>query len=118
MLGAEVAAVVDPASVVDRALELEGVDALGLDDLDRRYLRTLIVQYEGRPTGVTALAASMQQEVDTLEEVVEPYLLHEGFLLRTPNGRVASARAYAHLRLQPPGRASAQQPLLLDDGTD
>jgi holliday junction DNA helicase RuvB len=106
---------VDP-EVVERALELEGVDALGLDDLDRRYLRTLMVQYEGRPTGVTALAASMQQEVDTLEEVVEPYLLHEGFLLRTPNGRLASGKAYAHLRLSPPSRAaSVQQPLLLDD---
>jgi holliday junction DNA helicase RuvB len=106
---------VDP-EVVERALELEGVDALGLDDLDRRYLRTLMVQYEGRPTGVTALAASMQQEVDTLEEVVEPYLLHEGFLLRTPTGRLASGKAYAHLRLSPPSRvASVQQPLLLDD---
>ena len=95
---------------------LEGVDAVGLDDLDRRYLRTLMMTYEGRPTGVLALAASMQQEVDTLEEVVEPYLLHEGFLLRTPNGRVASAKAYAHLRLAQPGRsANVQQPLLLDE---
>ncbi len=104
------------SDVVAQALELEGVDGLGLDDLDRRYLRTLMVQYEGRPTGVLALAASMQQEVDTLEEVVEPYLLHEGFLLRTPNGRLASAKAYAHLRLAQPGRAAnLQQPLLLED---
>ncbi|HET6316127.1 MAG TPA: Holliday junction branch migration DNA helicase RuvB [Chloroflexota bacterium] len=104
------------SDVVAQALELEGVDALGLDDLDRRYLRTLMIQYEGRPTGVLALAASMQQEVDTLEEVVEPYLLHEGFLLRTPNGRLASAKAHAHLQLPQPGRgASMQQPLLLED---
>ncbi len=103
------------AAVVNKALELEGVDELGLDDLDRRYLRTLVVQYEGRPTGVTALAASMQQEVDTLEEVVEPFLLHQGFLLRTPNGRLASAKAYSHLRIQRPRRNRApQQPLLLD----
>jgi Holliday junction DNA helicase RuvB len=102
------------ADIVNRALELEGVDELGLDDLDRRYLRTLIVQYEGRPTGVTALAASMQQEVDTLEEVVEPFLLHQGFLLRTPNGRLASSRSYAHLRIRKPRRSAAQQPLLLD----
>jgi Holliday junction DNA helicase RuvB len=101
--------------MVNKALELEGVDELGLDDLDRRYLRTLMVQYEGRPTGVTALAASMQQEVDTLEEVVEPFLLHQGFLLRTPNGRLASAKAYGHLRLNRPRRSRlAQQPLLLD----
>ncbi len=104
------------ADVVNQALELEGVDPLGLDDLDRRYLRTLMVQYEGRQTGILALAASMQQEVDTLEEVVEPYLLHEGFLLRMPGGRLASAKAYAHLRLAQPGRApNIQQPLLLDE---
>src|SRR5262249_31778412 len=66
------------AEIVHQALELEGVDQLGLDDLDRRYLRTLMLQYEGRPAGVAALAASMQQEVDTLEEVVEPYLLYQG----------------------------------------
>jgi Holliday junction DNA helicase RuvB len=77
-----------------------------------------MVQYEGRPTGVTALAASMQQEVDTLEEVVEPFLLHQGFVLRTPNGRLGSARAYTHLGLHKPRRArTAQQPLPLDDGS-
>ena len=60
----------------------------------------------------------MQQEMDTLEDVVEPYLLYEGFLLRTPNGRQATPRAYAHLRLRPPGHASAQQPLPLDGDTE
>lgn len=103
------------AGTVQQALQLEGVDQLGLDDLDRRYLRTLMVQYEGRPTGVNAIAASMQQEVDTLEEVVEPFLLHQGFLLRTPNGRMASAKAYGHLGVARSRRArAAQQPLLLD----
>jgi holliday junction DNA helicase RuvB len=67
---------------------------------------------------VAALAATMQQESDTLEEVVEPYLLHEGFILRTPAGRRAAPRAYAHLRLRPPGQTSAQQPLPLDEGQD
>jgi Holliday junction DNA helicase RuvB len=104
------------SDLVNQALALEGVDELGLDELDRRYLRTLMLQYEGRPTGVTALAASMQQEVDTLEEVVEPFLLHQGFVLRTPNGRLGSAKAYAHLGLHKPRRGrSTQQPLLLDD---
>jgi holliday junction DNA helicase RuvB len=104
------------AEIVQQALELEGVDQLGLDDLDRRYLRTLMLQYEGRPAGVAALAASMQQEVDTLEEVVEPYLLYQGFLLRTQNGRLASAKAYAHLQVPPRNRfVSPQQPLLLDE---
>jgi Holliday junction DNA helicase RuvB len=102
------------SEVEQQALELEGVDLLGLDDLDRSYLHTLIQRYEGRPAGVGALAASMQQEKDTLEESVEPYLLHEGFLLRTPTGRLASAKAYTHLGLMPPRRHSAQQPRLLD----
>src|SRR5258707_87892 len=72
--------------LVHEALGLEGVDVLGLDDLDRRYLKTLIGHYQGRPAGVSALAAAMQQEIDTLEDVVEPYLLYEGFILRTPLG--------------------------------
>src|SRR5215207_1537579 len=95
---------------VHGALRLEGVDELGLDDLDRRYLRTLMQQYEGT-AGVNALAASMQQEVDTLEDVVEPYLLYEGFIRRTPSGRMASPKAYAHLRVAPQ-RASGAQPQL------
>ena len=105
-------------SLVNEALELEGVDALGLDDLDRRYLKTLIGHYRGGPAGITALAASMQQEMDTLEDVVEPYLLYEGFCLRTPNGRQATPKAYQHLRLRPPGRESAQQPLPLESSED
>jgi Holliday junction DNA helicase RuvB len=102
--------------VVNEALDLEGVDALGLDDLDRRYLRTLVNQ--GRPAGVAALAAAMQQEVDTLEDVVEPYLLYEGFILRTSTGRQPTPKSYAHLGLRPPGRQSAQQALPLDSDED
>ncbi|HLZ27760.1 MAG TPA: Holliday junction branch migration DNA helicase RuvB [Chloroflexota bacterium] len=102
-------------SLVVEALELEGVDALGLDDLDRRYLETLIGHYEGRPAGLSALAAAMQQEMDTLEDVVEPYLLYERFILRTPSGRQCTPKAYAHLGRKPPGRGSAQQPLPLDE---
>ena len=104
--------------VVNEALELEGVDDVGLDDLDRRYLKTLIGHYQGRPAGVSALAAAMQQEIDTLEDVVEPYLLYEGFILRTPSGRQATPKAYTHLRLRPPGRQSAQQPLPLEESED
>jgi Holliday junction DNA helicase RuvB len=98
--------------VVNEALELEGVDVLGLDDLDRRYLGTLIKQ--GRPAGIGTLAAAMQQEVDTLEDVVEPYLLYESFIVRTSAGREPTPKAYTHLRLRPPGRHSAQQPLPLE----
>jgi holliday junction DNA helicase RuvB len=104
--------------LVDEALELEGVDLLGLDDLDRRYLKTLIGHYQGGPAGVAALSATMQQEQDTLEEVVEPYLLHEGFILRTPAGRRAAPRAYTHLRLPRSNQRGAQQPLPLDERTE
>jgi holliday junction DNA helicase RuvB len=102
--------------LVNDALALEGVDVLGLDDLDRRYLNTLISHYEGGPAGVNALAANMQQEVDTLEEVVEPYLLHEGFIQRTPAGRRATPKAYAHLGVRRPGRVGQQPTLPLDEG--
>ena len=101
-------------AIVNESLALEGVDMLGLDDLDRRYLKTLIGHYQGRPAGVSALAAAMQQELDTLEDVIEPYLLYEGFILRTPSGRQATPKAYALLGLRPPGR-QAQQPLPLDE---
>ncbi|GAB4338483.1 MAG: Holliday junction branch migration DNA helicase RuvB [Candidatus Abyssubacteria bacterium] len=79
------------------ALELEGVDSLGLDDLDRKYLKTIIESYGGGPVGITAIAATLNEETDTLEDMVEPYLLKIGFLNRTRQGRVASARAFAHL---------------------
>jgi Holliday junction DNA helicase RuvB len=105
-------------ALANEALTLEGVDELGLDELDRRYLKTLIGHWQGKPAGVSALAAAMQQEMDTLEDVIEPYLLYEGFLLRTSMGRQATPRAYAHLRLRPPGRKSAQQPLPLGDAED
>jgi Holliday junction DNA helicase RuvB len=106
---------VDPERV-RQSLELEGVDELGLDELDRRYLRTLLQQYEGGAVGVSALAATMQQELDTLEDVIEPYLLHEGFILRTSAGRRASPKAYAHMRIAPPRRRSGQAELPLEDG--
>ncbi len=99
--------------LVNEALELEGVDALGLDDLDRRYLKTLINQE--RAAGVATLAAAMQQETDTLEDVVEPYLLYESFIVRTSAGRQPTPKAYSHLGLRLPGRASAQQPLPLEN---
>jgi len=104
------------APLVNEALELEGVDHLGLDDLDRRYLKTLINQE--RPAGVATLAAAMQQEVDTLEDVVEPYLLYESFIVRTSGGRQPTTKAFAHLGVRPPGRKSTQQPLPLETAED
>jgi Holliday junction DNA helicase RuvB len=85
--------------VVDKALDMLGVDALGLDDLDRNYLRTLMNVYNGGPAGIEALAASMGQERDTLEDMVEPYLLQIAFVVRTRQGRQATREAYKHLAL-------------------
>jgi Holliday junction DNA helicase RuvB len=85
------------AEVADAALTLLEIDGLGLDDLDRRVLETLIHKFGGGPVGLDTIAASIGEESDTIEDVVEPYLLQLGFLDRTPRGRVATARAYAHL---------------------
>jgi holliday junction DNA helicase RuvB len=82
---------------VTAGLALEGVDDQGLTKLDRRYLRTIIDYYRGGPVGIEALAATLQEETDTLVDVVEPYLLKRGFLMRTSSGRRASEAAYQHL---------------------
>jgi holliday junction DNA helicase RuvB len=103
-------------ALVRASLELEGVDSQGLDELDRRYLETVVRRYDGGPVGVEALAATMQQEVDTLTDVVEPYLLHEGFIIRTSQGRRVTFKAYEHLKLQQ--LAPSTQPTLPLDGAD
>jgi Holliday junction DNA helicase RuvB len=83
--------------VAVEALTLEGVDECGLSELDRKLLKTIILNYKGGPAGIEALAATLQLETDVLIEVVEPYLLKTGFLVRTSQGRKAPERAYAHL---------------------
>lgn len=85
-----------------RALELLEVDEHGFDDLDRKILITLIEHYGGGPAGLGALAAAVGEDRGTLEDLVEPFLIQEGFLQRTPRGRVASRRAYEHLGFPPP----------------
>lgn len=87
------------SGVATEALELLQVDALGLDEVDRRVLRTIIEKYSGGPVGLNTIAASMSEEQDTIMDVVEPYLLQLGFLDRTPQGRVATKSAYEHLGL-------------------
>ncbi|MEW5736920.1 MAG: Holliday junction branch migration DNA helicase RuvB [Thermodesulfobacteriota bacterium] len=84
-------------SVVEQALVLEGVDAAGLTPLDRRYLKTIMDFYKGGPVGIEAIAATLQEETDTLVDMVEPFLLKMGLLLRTSAGRRASEAAYRHL---------------------
>jgi len=93
------------------ALALLDVDVLGLDDLDRRVLRSIIEKFNGGPVGLDTIAASISEEADTIMDVVEPYLLQLGFLDRTPRGRVATQHAYEHLGLPYPERP--QQPSLL-----
>ena len=82
---------------VRAALSLEGVDEKGLTDLDRRFLKTVIEFYKGGPVGIDAIAATLQEETDTLVDVVEPYLLKIGMIIRTSSGRKASESAYRHL---------------------
>jgi Holliday junction DNA helicase RuvB len=84
-------------ATVDAALALEGVDEMGLTTLDRRYIRTIIEYYKGGPVGIEAIAATLQEEADTLVDVVEPYLLKIGLIMRTPSGRKASEGGYRHL---------------------
>jgi Holliday junction DNA helicase RuvB len=99
--------------VAREALALLDVDELGLDDLDRKVLRTVIEKFGGGPVGLETIAASLSEEGDTIMDVVEPYLLQLGFLDRTPRGRVATRRAYEHLGLPFPEDKAPQQPTLL-----
>jgi Holliday junction DNA helicase RuvB len=97
--------------VANEALNLLNVDPLGLDDVDRRVLATIIEKYAGGPVGLNTIAASIGEEPDTIMDVVEPYLLQLGFLDRTPQGRVATRRAYEHLQF--PYKDQPQQPKLI-----
>jgi Holliday junction DNA helicase RuvB len=97
--------------VAAAALGLLEVDAIGLDPMDRRYLEALIHKYRGGPVGLATLAMTVGEEPDTLEDVYEPFLLQQGFLERTPRGRMASLRAYEHLGLARPQGPTPQNEL-------
>ncbi|HBI20315.1 MAG TPA: Holliday junction branch migration DNA helicase RuvB, partial [Brevundimonas sp.] len=90
-----------------RALARLEVDESGLDSLDRRFLKALIENYGGGPVGMDTLAAAIAEARDAVEDVIEPYLLQQGFIMRTPRGRVACAKAYAHLGLSAPQQPPA-----------
>jgi Holliday junction DNA helicase RuvB len=90
--------VIDKETVAG-ALKLEGVDEHGLNRLDRKYLQTIIDFYKGGPVGIEAIAATLQEESDTLVDIVEPYLLNTGFLTRTSTGRKVTEKAYRHFGL-------------------
>jgi Holliday junction DNA helicase RuvB len=98
------------SDVAQESLAREGVDALGLDRLDRGFLRTILDQYGGGPVGIAAIAATLTEDAETLEDVVEPYLLKQGFVIRTASGRRTTDAARRHLGVSLP--ASSQQRLL------
>ncbi len=101
--------------VAARALDMLEVDATGLDPMDRRLLRLLIDKFDGGPVGVESLAAALSEERGTIEEVIEPYLIQQGYLMRTPRGRMATRSAWSHFGLAAP---SALGPGLFDGDPD
>jgi Holliday junction DNA helicase RuvB len=106
--------VVDGA-LASEALEMLDVDELGLDEIDRRILRTIVEKFDGGPVGIDTISAATSEESDTIMDVYEPYLIQLGFLQRTPRGRVATRRAYDHLDIEPPVSIDVQQQLLFDE---
>ncbi len=99
------------ASIADRALAMLDVDARGFDTMDRKLLEAVIHRFDGGPVGLENVAAAIGEEAGTIEDVIEPYLIQQGFLQRTPRGRVATAAAWRHIGLTPPARPS----VLFDD---
>jgi Holliday junction DNA helicase RuvB len=92
--------------VADRALSLLDVDAFGLDDMDARILKAIIEKFEGGPVGISTIAAAVGEDGGTIEEVYEPFLVQQGFLQRTPRGRMATSQAYRHFGYTPPSQAA------------
>ncbi|MCC5809213.1 MAG: Holliday junction branch migration DNA helicase RuvB [Ectothiorhodospiraceae bacterium] len=106
------------APVADAALKMLSVDDNGFDDQDRRLLLTILDKFDGGPVGLDNLAAAIGEERGTIEEVLEPFLIQQGYLMRTPRGRMATSHAYLHFGRTPPSRAPADGPDLFgpDDG--
>lgn len=100
--------------IAELAMEMLKVDAEGFDALDRRMLTTIIESFDGGPVGVESLAAALSEERGTLEDVIEPYLIQQGFLIRTARGRMASAKAYKHFGWKPPRQSEALIPDLFE----
>ena len=96
-------------AVADTALRALDVDAIGLDIMDRRYLDTVALKFGGGPVGIETIAASLSEPRDAIEEIIEPYLLQQGFIQRTPRGRMLTANAWRHLGLDAPKDLAQQQ---------
>jgi holliday junction DNA helicase RuvB len=104
------------AGVADAMLRQLEVDDLGLDSLDRRYLRVIAVNYGGGPVGIDTVAAALSEQRDTLEETIEPFLLQQGLIQRTPRGRCLTRQAFVHLGLTPPPQGAMQVDLFEAEG--
>jgi Holliday junction DNA helicase RuvB len=105
------------AAVADAALNMLKVDASGFDHMDRRLLQAIIEKFDGGPVGVDSLAAAIGEERGTIEDVLEPYLIQQGFLMRTPRGRMATTTAWLHFGLRPPSRDDRQGKDLFDENS-
>ncbi|HKQ44519.1 MAG TPA: Holliday junction branch migration DNA helicase RuvB [Rhizomicrobium sp.] len=106
------------AKTADAALTRLEVDARGLDGFDRRYLGLIAETFGGGPVGIETLAAALGEARDAIEEIVEPYLMQQGFVQRTPRGRVLAGAAYGHLGLAPPPQSPVQTGLFAGDGDE
>jgi Holliday junction DNA helicase RuvB len=102
--------------IVDTTLAMLGVDANGLDEMDRSILRSIIEHYGGGPVGVNTVAVVVGEEPDTIEEVYEPFLIQAGFLKRTPRGREVTAKTYQYFGLKPPQQSPLQQDIFNGNG--
>jgi len=102
------------SAIADAALKMLKVDVAGFDQMDRKLLMTLIEKFDGGPVGIDSLAAALSEERGTLEDVLEPYLIQQGFLIRTPRGRVATRLAYEHFGLPPKESAIGQSDITRD----
>jgi holliday junction DNA helicase RuvB len=100
--------------IADAALNMLEVDPLGFDPLDRKYLTTIIERFDGGPVGIDSIAAAIGEERGTLEDVIEPFLIQQGFIVRTARGRVATRASYLHFGLKPPERIAANLQLFED----
>jgi Holliday junction DNA helicase RuvB len=98
------------------ALGMLDVDAIGLDVMDQRYLNQVAVNFSGGPVGIDTIAAALSEPRDAIEDIIEPYLIQQGFLQRTPRGRVLTAAAFRHLGLAEPKRETTQFGLFADEG--
>jgi Holliday junction DNA helicase RuvB len=104
------------ADLADKALSRLEIDALGLDAMDRRYLTMIADLYGGGPVGVETLAAGLSEPRDTIEDVIEPFLIQLGLIARTARGRALNGRGWTHLGLNPPRGSASNQAGLFDPG--